>query len=764
MTDPELNDVKVRVGGDTVRISHSTEFQHGQLVGGRYEVISRLGQGGMGLVYRVNQILLNKEFALKTIDKNSMSEIAIRRFQQEARTAFSLDHPSIIAVKDFGLLDDQTPFLVMELINGETLGERLKRAGCLTLDQAIPIFVQVCFGLAYAHECGIVHRDIKPNNIMLLKGLPLGAEGSVKILDFGIAKFTEHQGGEMQALTRTGEIFGSPLYMSPEQCSGFKVDHRADIYSLGCVLFEALTGTPPFMGDNALSTMMKHQGEPAPTLKEASLGTDFPQAIEDIVATMLAKSPDSRYQNLGNVAHDLGALRRGDSISSTAKQTAGVQAKAKARTISISTTRFYAVMIGIALLSAAIGGVLVYLFHSFHNGDSPEKPKTRSIGDSSAKELDLTPGLVDDSQAISPEVLKKRLARPTPAKQFALAFCKVSDESFALIAATSWIQHLSLENCDISNESLGRLAQQHLPTIYLGNSNFNDIGAARLSLCQDLQSIKVNSSQLSDEGVSKLCSIKNLKRLALDVCPKITDKSLIEIAKCKELYNLSLTGATQITNGGLLALEKTHLTYLGLASTRIDDAGMVYISKIDTLQELILDRTEVTINGINELCRSSKNLRRIDLQHCPNIELKKLRELNTEFPKIQFMTTAIGQDSKDAGGEPTQTIQKSIDEVLLPNDSADAKALIAKGKWEEAEPLLKRVLHEKEKALGPNSRDVAEILGYLGTCYMQQRGRVVEAEPLLKRALAIDEKVFGPNDLSVASTLGCFETKVRNVT
>jgi serine/threonine protein kinase len=182
----------------------------------------------MGLVYRVNQIFLNKEFALKTIDKHFMSEIAVRRFQQEARTAFSLEHPSIIAVNDFGVLDDQSPFLVMDLVRGETLGERLKRTGPLTLEEAIPIFVQVCFGLAYAHECDVVHRDIKPNNIMLLKGMPLGSEGSVKIVDFGIAKFTQHEGGEMQALTRTGEIFGSPLYMSPEQCSGGRVDHRAD--------------------------------------------------------------------------------------------------------------------------------------------------------------------------------------------------------------------------------------------------------------------------------------------------------------------------------------------------------------------------------------------------------------------------------------------------------------------------------------------------------------------------------------------------------
>jgi serine/threonine protein kinase len=222
-----------------------SDLQPGAILGGRYEVVSLLGVGGMGVVYRVNQIFLDKHFALKTIGKLQTSDTKIRRFQLEARAAFAVNHPNIIAVNDFGLLDDGTPFLVMELIEGQTLTDRLKeKGGKLAITDVIQIFVQACFGLAYAHENGIVHRDIKPSNIMILNGIPLSSEGSVKIVDFGIAKFAQHDDGEVQALTKTGEIFGSPLYMSPEQCSGEHVDYRSDIYSLGCVLFEALTGTP----------------------------------------------------------------------------------------------------------------------------------------------------------------------------------------------------------------------------------------------------------------------------------------------------------------------------------------------------------------------------------------------------------------------------------------------------------------------------------------------------------------------------------------
>jgi serine/threonine protein kinase len=388
----EPHDFRARDGDQATRPPSNTGFNVGQAIGGRYEIISCIGSGGMGLVYRVNQVYLKKEFALKTIEKSQLTESAVRRFQQEARTTFSLDHPSIISVYDFGVLGDGSPFLVMEMLHGETLGDCLKRCGSLPVEQAIPIFVQICFGLAYAHEAGIVHRDIKPNNIMLLEGLPLGTEGSVKILDFGIAKLTSHEGGEIQALTRTGDIFGSPLYMSPEQCSGIKVDHRADIYSLGCVFFEALTGSTPFIGDNALSTMLKHQSEQPPTLREASMGSKFPQALEDIVATMLAKSPDHRYQNLGVLAHDLGALLRGAPVpsKSVAGGTGSASASASAKTpktISLSINKFVAILAVSALSFVLLGFGLDNFLHR-----TAAPVPVENINAPPAKEESLLPG------------------------------------------------------------------------------------------------------------------------------------------------------------------------------------------------------------------------------------------------------------------------------------------------------------------------------------------------------------------------------------
>ncbi|MBS2002743.1 MAG: serine/threonine-protein kinase [Candidatus Obscuribacterales bacterium] len=332
------------------------EYRQGDMLGGRYQVVSTLGRGGMGVVYRVKQVFLDKEFALKTISKQCLTETSIRRFQQEALTSFAIDHANVIMVNDFGLLDDDTPFLVMELLDGETLGDRLRLRTRLSVDEATDLFIQVCFGMAYAHEKGIVHRDIKPNNIMILQDRPPGTEGSVKIVDFGIAKYSAREGGEVQALTRTGEIFGSPLYMSPEQCQGGSVDHRSDIYSLGCVIFETLTGSPPFVGENALITMMMHQTETAPSLSDAA-GKDFPKQLEAIVAKMIAKQPHQRYQSLGEVALELGALKNGGTVKAARTQE---KAKREQEKISIAKPTFIALLFLAVAISALISYFAVY--------------------------------------------------------------------------------------------------------------------------------------------------------------------------------------------------------------------------------------------------------------------------------------------------------------------------------------------------------------------------------------------------------------------
>lgn len=323
------------------------------LIDGKYKPVKELGKGGMGSVYLVEQVHLRTQFALKTLLPECTSPKTLMRFQQEARAASLLDHPGLIKVHDFGMFGDR-PYFVMDYIDGESLAERIGRCGPLEIESATAILAKVAHALAYAHERGIVHRDLKPSNIMLVKSsgssagadAPMGTsldvrpaqrpnhataatfeEEQVKIVDFGIAKLITDQ--QQDNLTRTGEVFGSPSYMSPEQCLGTQVDHRSDVYSFGCVLFEALTGFPPFVADSALALMMKHQSEPPVSLKETTLGKEFPADLEAIVSKLLAKNPDDRYGNMSAVAQDL--ERVGGVKEQTKFAKGSQQLKAKAR-------------------------------------------------------------------------------------------------------------------------------------------------------------------------------------------------------------------------------------------------------------------------------------------------------------------------------------------------------------------------------------------------------------------------------------------------
>ena len=210
----------------------------GSIVSGHYEILARLGEGGMGSVFKAKDLVLNREVAIKFLLPNRLvNSVNVRRFQQEAQAAARLDHPGIVRVHDINTTEDGLPFLVMDLVSGKTLAERIAHEGQLPVDEVLDIFILVCDALAHAHKMGVLHRDIKPSNIMVATYFP--GNYSVKVLDFGLAKIIATAAASEQDLTQTGQTFGTPYYMSPEQALGKTVDHRADIYSLGCTLYEA---------------------------------------------------------------------------------------------------------------------------------------------------------------------------------------------------------------------------------------------------------------------------------------------------------------------------------------------------------------------------------------------------------------------------------------------------------------------------------------------------------------------------------------------
>ena len=264
----------------------------GQKINDRYEIIKTIGEGGMANVYLANDTILDRKVAIKVLRGDlSNDEKFIRRFQREALSVSNLSHPNIVEVYDVGEEDGQY-YIVMEYIEGKTLKQLLKKRETLTLTEVIDIMLQLTDGLAHAHESYIIHRDIKPQNIMILDN------GLVKITDFGIAMALN-----ATQLTQTNSVMGSVHYLPPEQANGKSATVKSDIYSLGILMYELITGSVPFKGDNAVEIALKHMKEKIPSIRKQN--PTIPQSVENIVIKATAKNPRNRYDSVKEMHDDL---------------------------------------------------------------------------------------------------------------------------------------------------------------------------------------------------------------------------------------------------------------------------------------------------------------------------------------------------------------------------------------------------------------------------------------------------------------------------
>ncbi len=278
----------------------------GTTIGDRYQVLALIASGGMAVVYQAWHKFLNRLVAIKLLHTRFLDDpLHLRRFQLEAQSVSALKHPNIISMLDFGMMGTQ-PYLVMDFVHGSSLADILCKESQVDATRAVRLFIQVCHGIDHAHANGIIHRDLKPSNLMIEQAGD--RHESVKVVDFGVAKILPQSGQEVERLTKTGECFGTSYYMSPEQCMGRGLDRRSDIYSLGCIMYETLTGQPPFVGDNALDTIQKHLHEPTTPLSTVGANLRIPSELEVIVLKALEKDPARRYQSIGELRHDLEAI------------------------------------------------------------------------------------------------------------------------------------------------------------------------------------------------------------------------------------------------------------------------------------------------------------------------------------------------------------------------------------------------------------------------------------------------------------------------
>lgn len=348
------NPIDMRMTAQFARLSEDASGMVGKTLNDHFEIISLIGEGGMSHVYKASDILLKKVVAVKMLRPHLLQHPnAIRRLQQEARATSHLDHPNTVGIRHFDMTPEGAPYLVMDYVNGRSLAEIMAKEEKFEPERAIRIFVQIAAALAHAHAKGIIHRDLKANNVLLMNA---GESADVvKIVDFGIAKLIAPENPNSTSnVTMTGEIFGSPLAMSPEQCRGEKADARSDIYSFGCLMYEMLTGKPVFSASNSLEILFKQLHDMPDSFKVANPSAKIPPRLEAITFKALQKELKQRYQSMEALLDDLLVLDKTSTMD---------VAVARLKLAAQNTKRIKRGLVAVAIATALAAGAFLTLQH-----------------------------------------------------------------------------------------------------------------------------------------------------------------------------------------------------------------------------------------------------------------------------------------------------------------------------------------------------------------------------------------------------------------
>ncbi len=589
------------------------DLRPGQVVADRYKVKSLLARGGMGAVYRVEHLNLRKEYALKTLNPNNVSQSVWLRFQKEAHAASLLDHPILVKVHDFGTIDDRQPFFVMDLFEGETLARRLKTRGPLPIDDGINLFIEVCFGLAYAHTQGVVHRDIKPSNIMIADD-PAAGQSQIRIVDFGIAKLVNTEESDALSLTRTGEIFGTPYYMSPEQCMGTKLDHRADIYSLGCVMFEAFTGLPPCLGDTALAIMMKHQFEQPPTLKQASLGNDYPEALEKIIAKMIEKKPEDRYQTLLDTARDLNRVKMGLQVDMQ-ERTRSVDEKPKV-TGYVHQRVVILLALLVSVLAFGIGRMTGPAPHAVNEPRAVSEPQARP----------------DDGKFYSDIQGNDRLFH-FPEEPVG-TLLNISKTPIIIDKQTNSAQH------NATAEASGEILIRNFKPFGFGPNQYSGEHPDVLKHFRPGEIVLIDARAnpyVSDEFLKAVSQVPSINTVDISRAPDYTDHGVAWLGDMKNLTALAVNEDTTVSTKCLVHLKNLlQLKKLRANETNDGHSLVVAIKNSKVLEQLALRDTHLTNEDIRVLS-GIKTLRQVDLSANADVTTVGLKYM-TAIPQIEDLS------------------------------------------------------------------------------------------------------------------------------
>jgi len=625
------------------------------IVGRDYTLISIIGMGGTGVVYKAKHNTLDEIYALKILSPHQINKENWLRFVLEAKVIAKLDNPHIVKIFNMGIHEQQCPYYVMELLKGTSLAEYIEQNGPVDKDRCIDIFIAVCDALAAAHKNNIVHRDVKPANIMLIDK-SANQNNLVKLVDFGIVRLTKEDSKLEQAQTVNGDIFGSPHYLSPEQCSGLKADERSDLYSLGCAMFQALTGHTPFESSSAYEVMTKHIDQPPTSLFIAAPHLSFDPAIELMVKTLLQKDPAKRYQTAQQVGHDLSRIKEGKPIGMAVVKTPPKAVRNLPKEplkvilppVKPSKSLFERLFVPVALLGVVtllIGGSIFFLKERTHDQPVAQAPKS-----------------IEKKVADEPPYIAPRIAIETPNSAEDFLSSTVTDARGNTVREFHFAKGLSIgtyitpDGKPHKAEGIVDLPLDQPLCIYFSSFIENVLPILDRFGPDDLYDVRISTEDLpaainimsrwhkltglnlkrcliKDSQVKDLDRLKNLRSLQLERSP-FDLEALTHLQLFTKLQKLSLSRVPGISQF-LPYLSRDHsLKSLTIMHTTLQKADFAAIASLKNLEDLtIFQSSKVdTMSGATQLARMPR-LKKLTLlandwnQEDLNILKRKIRNV-----------------------------------------------------------------------------------------------------------------------------------------
>ncbi|MBX9942325.1 MAG: serine/threonine protein kinase [Candidatus Obscuribacterales bacterium] len=527
-----------KIAGSRKRLPETID--EGQVVASTYQLLSKIGEGGMGSIYKAKHIALQRTCAVKFLNPDLLSRETFERFQEEARISASLNHPSICTIYDLGLHQGILPYYAMDFIKGANLEEVIHRHGPLSSGAVLELYADICEALAYAHRRGIIHKDLKPANFMLYH--ETSGKMGVKILDFGIAELSDRDKQEDGDIEK--EISGSAAYMSPEQFRGEKLDKRTDIYSIGASIYETLTGTPPFDYYDYESLEEAHLNEEAKAMSERT-GIEFPGALEAIVAKCLKKSPTDRYQNASELAIDLRRVLEGKAPQfAKPNYLTNRLTKIDYRDESTSSKQLK-VLAAVAFLGIAV------LFSLIQINVGKTSRETGSIKPSNMLERHIT------HSPLASEASKFMFGNPSGVEKLAEEFCKSKIEPYAKNISPNgsrtfvFPENFTLGDIEVLRASNGTVSrtlpanativvEEGAPIGYKPDElvfKFKELYSGFKS--GDFTKLSIEGPFASEPGnLGFLAAVKGIQRLTFADCPEDKGEIAKGLSNFKDLKNL----------------------------------------------------------------------------------------------------------------------------------------------------------------------------------------------------------------------------------